>query len=400
MSHAATNWAIEQRGLKPAAKIVLWHLADCHNPSQGCFPSQEYLAHHCEMSRSTVNLHLAKLEDLKLIKRISGRDEVTKKQLPTRYKLAFEMVEKDMETVSEIRTRESEKTVSENEQKPCPKNGKSRVRNSDSNPVREPVREPLSCGDAAANDERENFEKDLEKAKAKEVEAGFWRVIKDWPNFTGMPKEKAKAAWYRLSDDDRKEAEEKRDAWFDLLKNQKRSHIAAPFTYFNERLFAEVDAPKPIIDVTDRYLKPFGREWMALRFHHLALERRKWQPSPADQMLIADGKGHLIADKRHRAEFPAVGTMDLDASTSRPALRPDGFAPDVSNYQKIKACSQEWDAWQDWFKQNDLPPLPMPDGVSRGAERWVWVPSNLPSVQSGIGQSASEPAYEGADHAK
>ena len=32
MSHAATNRAILQRGLKPATKIVLWFLCDRHNP--------------------------------------------------------------------------------------------------------------------------------------------------------------------------------------------------------------------------------------------------------------------------------------------------------------------------------------------------------------------------------
>ena len=40
MSHAATNWALKQKGLKPATKIVLLCLADCHNPQHGCFPSQ------------------------------------------------------------------------------------------------------------------------------------------------------------------------------------------------------------------------------------------------------------------------------------------------------------------------------------------------------------------------
>ena len=45
MSHAATNWAIQQRGLKPATKIVLWHLCDRFNPDFGCFPTQERLAH-------------------------------------------------------------------------------------------------------------------------------------------------------------------------------------------------------------------------------------------------------------------------------------------------------------------------------------------------------------------
>ena len=44
MSHAATNWAIQQRGLKPTTKIVLWHLCDRFNPDFGCFPSQEQLA--------------------------------------------------------------------------------------------------------------------------------------------------------------------------------------------------------------------------------------------------------------------------------------------------------------------------------------------------------------------
>lgn len=44
MSHRATVWAIQQRGLKPATKIVLWFLCDRHNPDFGCFPTQAILA--------------------------------------------------------------------------------------------------------------------------------------------------------------------------------------------------------------------------------------------------------------------------------------------------------------------------------------------------------------------
>jgi hypothetical protein len=62
MSHEATNWAIQQRGLKPTTKIVLWHLCDRFNPDFGCFPSQDRLAHDCEISRSTLNDHLGQLE--------------------------------------------------------------------------------------------------------------------------------------------------------------------------------------------------------------------------------------------------------------------------------------------------------------------------------------------------
>lgn len=89
MSHRATNWAIQQRGLKPATKILLWHLADCHNPSHGCFPSQKFLAEQCEMTDRTVREHLSKLEEFGLIERqkVSG-DGVFDR---TEYTLNFEM---------------------------------------------------------------------------------------------------------------------------------------------------------------------------------------------------------------------------------------------------------------------------------------------------------------------
>jgi len=90
MSHKATNWAVEQRGIKPIAKVLLWHLADRHHPENGCFPSQAALAEFCEISRSSVNRHLEELEEAGLIRRQQRIDRVTKKQKPTRYILAFE----------------------------------------------------------------------------------------------------------------------------------------------------------------------------------------------------------------------------------------------------------------------------------------------------------------------
>ena len=90
MSHAATNWAIKQRGLKPATKIVLWHLCDRYNPDYGCFPSQDRLAEDCEISRSTLNEHLGQLEAAGLLRRVPRLHPVTKRQMPTRYILGFE----------------------------------------------------------------------------------------------------------------------------------------------------------------------------------------------------------------------------------------------------------------------------------------------------------------------
>ena len=90
MSHSATNWAIQQRGLKPTTKIVLWHLCDRFNPDFGCFPTQARLAHDCEIGRATLNRHLDELEARRLIKRVRIVDTKTGQQRPTRYLLGFE----------------------------------------------------------------------------------------------------------------------------------------------------------------------------------------------------------------------------------------------------------------------------------------------------------------------
>jgi len=89
MSHAAINWAIQQRGLKPATKIVLWFLCDRRNPDFGCFPTQARLAEDAEMSISALNEHLATLEDLGLIHRIRTHDPHNHRRLPTRYLLGL-----------------------------------------------------------------------------------------------------------------------------------------------------------------------------------------------------------------------------------------------------------------------------------------------------------------------
>lgn len=138
MSHAATNWAIQQRGLKPATKIVLWHLADCHNPAYGCFPTQAYLAEACEMHRDTVNEHLAILEKRGLIRRERDVDPATRRQRPTRYHLLME----GEKPVSETPTRPCGQPAKSDDE-PCRNSGGSRVGNSDTNLVKEPVRSPL-----------------------------------------------------------------------------------------------------------------------------------------------------------------------------------------------------------------------------------------------------------------
>lgn len=68
MSHYMTALAMKQVGLKPAAKIVLYWIADHHNGETGqCNPSINRLAMCCEMSRRSVEGHISDLQDAGLI---------------------------------------------------------------------------------------------------------------------------------------------------------------------------------------------------------------------------------------------------------------------------------------------------------------------------------------------
>ncbi|MEN8892733.1 MAG: helix-turn-helix domain-containing protein, partial [Planktotalea arctica] len=154
MSHAATNWAIQQRGLKPATKIVLWHLCDRHNPDFGCFPTQVRLAEDAEMSISSLNDHLKKLE---VHGRIQCQDHRTKRRQATRYILGFEMHNpqgplpeigdgphgtewaNDAEPCPEF----GDGANSEFGAVPSPKKRQSHLQNSETNPVREPLSKPV-----------------------------------------------------------------------------------------------------------------------------------------------------------------------------------------------------------------------------------------------------------------
>jgi hypothetical protein len=88
VSHIATNWAFQVKGLKPATKIVLLYLADRHNPDYGCFPSIGRLADDCEISPRSAHTHIDTLENLGLIKRIA-RHRADGKKSSNEYLLNF-----------------------------------------------------------------------------------------------------------------------------------------------------------------------------------------------------------------------------------------------------------------------------------------------------------------------
>jgi len=92
MSHKATSWlsTLPADSLGNAEFRILFHLCDCHNPAQGCFPTQAYLIAACAVSNGTLNAALKTLEAKGYITRHRELDGRTKRQKPTRYVLGFE----------------------------------------------------------------------------------------------------------------------------------------------------------------------------------------------------------------------------------------------------------------------------------------------------------------------
>ena len=137
MSHKATNWAVSVRGIKPQAKLVLWHLADRHNKDTGrCDPAQETLARDCEISRSSLNNQLRVLEAAGFIKRIQRVHPDTKRRRSTAYILNFG-TRKPQANSARVQEKNMD-SESNRYADPCPENSQGGVQILDRNPVREP----------------------------------------------------------------------------------------------------------------------------------------------------------------------------------------------------------------------------------------------------------------------
>ena len=129
MSHDATNWAIKQKGLKPATKIVLWQLADRHHPDNGCFPSIATLAEDCEMSERSVHTHIKELERLGLIE----IDKETRKSACGKFR--------SNNYILRVNSAPSANSaVGKSTSKPSANLRSDRLQNLPTNPVREPVK--------------------------------------------------------------------------------------------------------------------------------------------------------------------------------------------------------------------------------------------------------------------
>ena len=428
MSHEATNWAISQRGLKPAQKIVLWHLCDCHNPAYGgAFPSQEWLVENCEVSPSQLNEHMKALEERGLISREPRKDPVTKKQMSTRYHLAFE---RDFHVWRKNPYPENgvgfeRETDSGFDGEPTPVLTESRLRKSESNPVKEPVREPVTERASASAEAEASVKVDDDSPKRlkdrfKALEIGHSGTA-PWPNLLKSSSDWALRQFIALSPDDRRLAEERRDAYLAACPkiargDRKGQPDAVPLgIYLRDRKFIDLAAVAPRTvqahagpDSVD--VAPFGPVWGALRMLPLLdgpadieiaedlrdavrkvfeVHRRRGEHAGRDYLarkgiqlgsrdeLIFPADFDAVERRRRQMDhgFPKVMALHKQAESRKAGVACAEAAGLSPLMEAVPVGSATYERWARWHAENFLPFVPDP-----GAQPVVWFPKGGPEA--------------------
>lgn len=371
MSHAATKWAFDQpelhRDMKPSEWAVLMVLADCHNPVNGCFPSQEYICSKTNLGERAVRDQLSHLRARGLIAWDATFEDG--KRASNRYRLSFES---DFQPANSAGSSGAQATGEIVPEQPAESDTLNR-QNSPPNLVREPVKEP----------EREARE-DVSNGP-KKIEEAFWRMVRVWPGQKGMPTARALKLFSALSPQDRAEAERMFPHWLALLKAQKKDHVAAPSTYFEQRLWTDVPEPveaKPAAMTAP----PFGPVWGGVRMREL-LKQAVAAPPPSAWMATllaqddaAGRQARLTRQAKHG--WPAVNRMH-EFAESRKGIT---VTPDLEALAALmEPVPVRGDLWQLWLSEHE----------KRG---WPWLPDpgQMPVVYFPAGGPAGLEAFQEA----
>lgn len=266
---------------------------------------------------------------------------------------------------------------------------------------------PAGPGPAPKNDSSRTIERDARATPEnrepaedpKKVEAEGWALLKQWPGFDGMPKERAMAEWRGMPASDRATARRRFLPWLELLRKQKKSHVPSPRTYLRERLFEAVadpqDAPAP-----PPVAAPFGKLWGAVRLTKLLAGPGPLpRPSSFIAQQIAQGGASGERERlRHQAinGWRQVNRMHEWADNRRGwTVSPDELGAEafVPLFDKVRVGSDLWLAWQALHEARGWPWLPDP-----GAQEWVYFPASGPDRFEEFERAVRELANEKKDN--
>jgi hypothetical protein len=382
-----------------ARKLVLLKLIDaCEEDGTRIFPAISTIARAAQCSTRQVQRELQAFREVGLIRLV--REGGKGPRSTNEYALDLDVLQRlgkegweavsngKGDTVSPLDEAEKGDTGDAERVTPATAKGDSACHPTPPDPSLDPSIEREGA-DARADDQPEPAP--LEDRK--KIETAFWRMVRQWPGQKGMPKEAGLRAFAALSPEDREEAERKFPQWLALLKAQRKDHVAAPSTYFGQRLFLEVAEPaeeKPaVVDAP-----PFGPVWSGLRMEFLVTEPPAEGPKPsaymAEQLSRDDDSGRQARLARQATHgWPMVNRIHDRAADRK------GVSVGVERAERLKGLmeavpvgSDVYAAWRIWHERMGWPWLPDP-----GSMRVVYFPAGGPERLSEF-----EAAVRGAGH--
>ncbi|MBD9372100.1 helix-turn-helix domain-containing protein [Rhizobium sp. ARZ01] len=208
----------------------------------------------------------------------------------------------------------------------------------------------LREGGREASDDRSEESADELAESAAAIEKAFWRLVKGWPGFDGMPKRPAQMAWTKLSAEERQQAADKFSAWLALLKAQKKTHVPAPATYFGEKLWQAV-SDQPEQPAGPKLAAPYGKLWMTARFSDL--HRKAYGPVASmtafEQSLVRAGKTTseaIYRDKVRRSGWTVVNAMHERAADAKGYPCPADLLPIADGFRQVHRDGDLYAAWR------------------------------------------------------
>lgn len=226
----------------------------------------------------------------------------------------------------------------------------------DTRTVIEPPIEPSSLRVGA----RERSEEKPELEDRKKIEAAFWALVKDWPNFDTAEKQGPLKQWFALTSDERQRAVIRFPAWRATFGNRK--HITMPSTYLRERLWNNFPDPIP---EGERSLvhNAFSKAWSARRFAELlkAPEEPRIQPTAFQMAQLrqgGDAAEAIIRERRLRYGWPKVMTMHQRAEMAEGVTVSPWLVKISEAFESVHRDSDKAATWRELHAQNGWPAMP------------------------------------------
>lgn len=361
MSHAATKWAFDQPAafpdMKPAELCVLLALADCHNPAQGCFPSQEYIQKVTNLRERSVRDHLGSLRERGLINWVEMRKDGHRDN--NRYSLGFE---RDFLPANSAGSPTGENEGGNRQESAKPTGNSVPVHTEET--VRGTVNRTVER-EARTREAAEDAPESGEHLPHAYLVDGLRREA---TTTVADSQAEVEAEWRKLSPAERRDAAARYGEWVAACRKAGRTKIAGLATYLREKRWEALPAKAAVAETASRVVSPFSRTWWWL-FVQLAIRAAPMCLSP----VAAYARDARFSVRRRADSAQSRIGWALEQGVDRAAL--DAAAE--AGLQQVPADGEAAKAWDAWFSTLGLR-LPTPDAV-----HWIFLPPTGPPGSEG-----------------